>query len=164
MSAVEIDLHTRGVEVPVGRRIEPLNIFTDIVAPRLDADLLPSVIADFAFDRAELIGCDPAAIAFPALVIAGGLLPDAIKIQPKRHDRTWQESARLWHLSVASPASKKTAAVKAAAAPAYRRSVEAMAQHGRALSGFSPELPRFNGLDYRSRAGNQAGETTRLAI
>lgn len=97
----------------------PLDVFAYHDVPPLPLDCLPSVIRNFAADRAELIGCDPAAIALPALVICGAALPDSIQIQPKAHDRTWRESARLWAAVIGNPSSKKSPGLKAAAGPAF---------------------------------------------
>ena len=80
---------------------------------------MPSAIGAFAVDRADLIGCDPAAIVLPALVTCGAVLPGGMAIQPKAHDRTWREAGRLWALVVAPPAAKKSPALEAAGAPAF---------------------------------------------
>ena len=104
---------------PIATCSEPIDLFADHALPALPLSAVPSVIADFAADRADLIGCDPAAIIVPALVTCGAVLPDQITIQPKAHDRTWREAGRLWAFVVGPPAAKKSPALKAAGAPAF---------------------------------------------
>lgn len=118
----------------------PLDVFAYHDAPALPLDCLPPVIADFAADRAELIGCDPAAISLPALVICGASLPDSIQIQPKAHDRTWRESARLWAAVVGNPSSKKSPGLKAAAGPAFNINAKLAEANARAMAAYEEAL------------------------
>jgi hypothetical protein len=90
---------------------------TVLPIPTLARDLLPAVIADYAFDVAERIGVDPAMVACPMLAVCAAAIHDDIKIQPKEFDTSWTESTRLNVLTVAPPGSNKTGAINAAVKP-----------------------------------------------
>lgn len=93
---------------------EPIDLFAEFPVPAISRDMLPAVIADYAFDSGELIGVNPAMIAMPALVACAAALHDEIKVQPKRHETGWTESARLWCAVVGAPSVKKSPAIKRA--------------------------------------------------
>ena len=93
---------------------EPLNVFTELPAPPLRADMLPDAIARYATDQAELIGVSVAMIAMPALVSCASVLHDGITIQPKRHETGWRESARLWCAVVCDPSGRKSPSINRA--------------------------------------------------
>lgn len=90
---------------------EPLDIFAEFPAPPIDPGMLPDAIADYAVDCGQLIGVDPALVAMPALVACASALHDDVKIQPKRHETGWRESARLWCAVVGQPSVRKTPAI-----------------------------------------------------
>lgn len=92
----------------------PLNIFAEFPAPPIARDMLPRAVADYAFDCGELIGVTPSMVAIPALVACASALHDDVKIQPKRHETGWTESARLWCAIVGSPSVKKSPAIRRA--------------------------------------------------
>lgn len=91
---------------------KPLNIFAEFAAPGIELGMLPRVIADYALECGELVGVDPAMVAMPALVACAAALHDDVKIQPKRHETGWTESARLWCAIVGSPSVKKSPAIR----------------------------------------------------
>lgn len=93
---------------------QPLDIFAEFPAPGLRPGMLPRAIEEYAFECGELIGVSPEMVAIPALVSCAAALHDDIKIQPKRHEPDWLESARLWCAIVGSPSVKKTPAIKRA--------------------------------------------------
>ena len=70
-------------------------------------------------DRAERLGVAPEMIAMPAFAACAAVLDDAIKVQVRRHDQQWLESARLWVTLVEEPGGKKTPAINAAIAPLH---------------------------------------------
>lgn len=108
-------IHVEPPEAPANdNQIDPLDIFAEFPVPPIKRDMLPDVIADYAFDGGELVGVDPAMIAMPALVSCAAALHDDIKLQPKRHETGWTESARLWCAIVGSPSVKKSPAIKRA--------------------------------------------------
>jgi hypothetical protein len=97
---------------------EPLDIFGRITSePVLTRDMLPPVIADYAFDVAERIGVDPAMVACAMLATSAAAIDDSIQIQPKVLDDSWLESARLNFLIAAPVGAAKTPAIKAATRP-----------------------------------------------
>lgn len=105
-----------GQDPELGRQKEPqfgqpVDLFNVDPVPQIPLNDLPDVIAIYAKDQAELMGCDHSIIAMAALVAAASCLHDGVQIQPKRHDPTWRESARLWVAVVGSPSSKKSPAI-----------------------------------------------------
>lgn len=92
----------------------PLDIFAEFPAPPIREDMLPDSIAAYARECSELIGVDPSMIAIPAIVACAAALHDGIQIQPKRHETSWTESARLWCAIVGSPSIKKSPAIRRA--------------------------------------------------
>lgn len=89
----------------------PVDLFNVDPPPQIPLDALPAVIASYAKDQAELMGCDHSILAMAGLVAAASCLHDGVQIQPKRHDPSWRESARLWVAIVGSPSSKKSPAI-----------------------------------------------------
>jgi hypothetical protein len=75
--------------------IEPVDLWGRFDPPRLPRGLLPNVIEEFALDRAVTTGADESGFAVTALAVCAGAIPDAIQLQPKRHDPKWRESAAL---------------------------------------------------------------------
>lgn len=94
--------------------VEPMDLFAEFPVPPIKRDMLPDVIADYAFDGGDLIGVDPAMIAVPSLVACAAALHDDVRLQPKRHETGWTESARLWCAIVGSPSVKKSPAIRRA--------------------------------------------------
>ena len=79
--------------------------------------MLPDPIANWAFDVAEIVGCDPIMPAMMGVSVCAAALHDAVKIQPKALDTTWTESSRLWLCIVGDSSSKKSAAMDHAMNP-----------------------------------------------
>ncbi len=98
---------------------QPYNLFGTFALPALPMDLIPSAIADYSADQGELIGADPAAMVLFCLGVAGACIDDRLKIQVKRHDPTWTESARLWCGVIGDPSVKKSPLLSKALAPAF---------------------------------------------
>ena len=96
---------------------KPVDLFNVDPVPQIPLDALPTAIASYAKDQAELMGCDHSILAMAALAAAASILDDGVQIQPKRHDPTWRESARLWVAVVGSPSSKKSPAIAKAIHP-----------------------------------------------
>lgn len=92
--------------------IDPIDVFAETAVPKISRDMLPEAIAEYAFDCGDLIGVDPAMIAMPAIVACAAALHDGVTIQPKRHEKGWTESARLWCALVGAPSVKKSPAIK----------------------------------------------------
>jgi len=89
----------------------PIDIFGDTSlagVPDFPDEACPKTLDDFARDSADRIGVDPGMVALPCIVVAAATTDDEIKIQPKRYDTEWTESARLWIAIEAESGSKKT--------------------------------------------------------
>ena len=113
--------------------------------------MLPDIIADYAWDEAERLGVNPEMIAFPALAVCAAALDDGWTIQPKLHDTTWKESARLWIGVCSPPGTKKTPAFNRALAPLralekqyHEKAVEPMKQYQYALKEWQNNQRREN--------------------
>lgn len=89
--------------------VHPADLFSAAATPPpFDPAAWPAPIADYALDVARRVGGDPSIAAWTMLAMVAGILPDAIKIQPRQHDTGWTESARIWVASIGSPATKKS--------------------------------------------------------
>lgn len=98
--------------------VEPLDLLPDAVpGATFNAEHFPRVVSDLAIDISTRMGCDPLIPAFTALTAIAGMVPSRHQIQPKAHDHTWQESARLWVTLVGDPSTQKTPAIGAALVP-----------------------------------------------
>ncbi len=93
---------------------DPVDLFSVATVPQIPLDVLPAPVARYAADQAQLMGCDHSVVAMAALAAAASCINDGIQIQPKRHDPTWTESARLWVAIVGSPSTKKSPAISKA--------------------------------------------------
>lgn len=98
--------------------ILPYDLFSKPLLPELKHDHLPRALRDYVFDQSEIIGSDPGILAIASLVTVSGAAHDGIKLQARRHDIGWKESARLWGAWIADPSSKKSPAASRGFAPA----------------------------------------------
>lgn len=90
---------------------EPINLFGNLTEPVLTKEMLPKVIADFVWEQAALLGCNPEPMAMAALTIMASLISDNVRLRPKRYE-DYYESARLWLILVGDVSSKKTPMMK----------------------------------------------------
>ena len=97
----------------------PYNLFGTFVFASFTDGFNTPAIADYSADQGELIGADPAAMVLVCLGVAGACIDDRLKIQVKRHDPTWTESARLWCGVIGDPSVKKSPLLGKALAPAF---------------------------------------------
>lgn len=109
----------------------PLDLFADLDAgsPTLRADHLPRGLWPFVTDTAERMGVDPTAVALCSLVACASVITDDWKVQPKRHDRTWLESARIWAAIVGDPSVLKSPVIRAATRPVDLLDAQARQRH-----------------------------------
>lgn len=117
--APSIDPETGEIIEPVAANdnqplIDPIDLFAEFPVPPIRREMLPPVIADYAFDQAELIGVEAGMIAIPTLVACASALHDGVQLQVKRHETGWRESARLWCAVVGNPSIKKSPSIKKA--------------------------------------------------
>lgn len=122
---------------------EPLDLFGNLTPPPLSVDLLPQSIGAFAADQAELLGVDPGIIGLSALCVAAACLDDRIRIQPKRFDPTWKESARLWVTPVGDPSTMKSPAIGKALAPTFKINREWRSEGDKKLAEFAQAMKRW---------------------
>lgn len=77
-------------------KLVPVDLWERSGAPRLPMGFLPTVIEEFAVVQSELMGADPAGLAMGALAVCLAVIPDCIRLQPKRHDLGWTVPPILW--------------------------------------------------------------------
>jgi hypothetical protein len=142
---------------PVGSSDDPVDLWGVFPPPDLPRGLLPEVIENFARIQGEMMGADPAGLAVAALVTCAAAIPDTIKLQVKRHDPHWRESARLWAALVGSPSTKKSPILSAATAPLCR-------MDGEMFRAWQSDLATFNAMPKDERNGQHAPAQTRLRI
>jgi len=136
VNALRADLNEEASDDPT-----PLDIWGDtFLAPELTPDMLPDVIANYAWDEAARIGVDPACIAIPMLGVCAAGLDDINRIQHMTKNTRWSERACLWLGAMGPPSSRKTPSLESAVEPAkivqkkWRKEDNiAMAQYLRAL-------------------------------
>jgi hypothetical protein len=87
------------------------------------------------------MGTDMAGVAVAALAVCAAAIPDKIKLQVKRHNKGWLESARIWVALVGSPSTKKTPILSAAVSPLRRIDAE-MARQNAAAKARYDRLPK----------------------
>lgn len=123
---------------------EPQDLFHEFQAPRMSPEMLPEPIAEWAYDAAQIIGCDPSLLAMPAIVSCASALHDEIQIQPKALDTRWRESARLWLAVVGDSSTKKTVALAHANAPLKKIDAECNENEGKLRYKFKLEEMAHN--------------------
>lgn len=116
-SSNSTDYSKKASDAPVEEIIDPVDLWSKFEAPILPRGLLPDLIERFAFDQGDDIGADPAGVAMAALAVCAGATPDKVKIQVKKHNRGWHESARIWVALVGSPSTKKSPIIRSASWP-----------------------------------------------
>ena len=121
----------------VAEHADPVDLWAKFDPPSLPHGLLPRVIEDFAIDRSTTMGCDMSGIAVGALAVCAGAIPDDIKLQPKRNDTEWLESARLWVLQIGDPSIMKTPSISAATKPLRRIDSEMAHEYQKAMDAWS---------------------------
>lgn len=89
----------------------PLDIFSALQSPQVEAEMLPECITEWAFDLEGVKGVDRSMLAFTAIIASAALLHDKIKVQPESNNPTWRESARLWGAIVGDASIRKTPAI-----------------------------------------------------
>lgn len=122
---------------------EPLDIFAEYPAPSLEWDMVPEAIAAYAFECSELIGIQPAMVAIPALVSCAAALHDDVRIQPKRHETGWTESARLWCAIVGSPSVRKSPAIKRATKRLRKIDLDLHDENAKVSAQYNEQLERY---------------------
>ena len=106
---------------------EPVDFLADnsMAAPPLEAGHVPDALWLFIVDTAKRMGVDPSGVALAALVSCSSVISDTFQVQPKRHDYTWLEQARLWGAIMGEPSILKTPIISACTKPIVKLEVEA---------------------------------------
>jgi hypothetical protein len=136
--------------------VRPLDIFAEFPAPPLARGMLPRAIEAYAFEAGDLIGVDPAMVAIPALVACAAALHDDIKIQPKRHEPGWTESARLWCAVVGAPSVRKTPAIKRATKRLRKIDIDLHEQNARLQADHAEQMEQFKEAKKEARKTGSA--------
>ena len=110
---------------------EPLDFLGDEsrAAPELLQEHVPDAIWPFVKDTAERMGVDPTGVALGCLVACASVTDDQWKLQPKRHNYQWAESARLWAAILGAPSTIKTPQITACTRPIEKLDIEARRRH-----------------------------------
>lgn len=148
---------TDGSVAPAGRKTgradpkpvtfgAPVDLFSAWPAPPLPLDAFPPSIADYARDQGKLLGCDPSIVAMSALVAAAACIHDDIQVQPKEHDPTWTESARLWVVFVGDPSTYKSPAIKKGIGRVRAAEAASGAEHAAAEAEFKRQHEAWKSL------------------
>jgi Protein of unknown function (DUF3987) len=138
---------------------EPLDIFASLSPrPVLTRDMLPPVVANFAFDEAERMGVEPACIAVPCLIVCAAAIHDAIKIQPKTKDTRWTESARLWAALVGEPGVGKSPALGKAVEPCRDIEAEWRIEDARKFAEYERQMEDYKHLKSALDTARRKGE------
>jgi hypothetical protein len=120
---------------------EPLDIFRQIPAPRLEATDFPPILSAFAFQIARAAGHDPAGYAMAGLGAAAGAIGDDLRVLLDART-SWFDSARLWVLLVGAVGSAKTPAIRATMAPLFELHRRLRAEHAAVAAGLGPDDPK----------------------
>jgi hypothetical protein len=103
---------------------DPIDIFGVFIPPELPYEYLPNAIIDYVRENSKLIGTNHAVIALGALVASASCIHDGIRIQPKKFDTSWKESARIWGAIVGDPSTKKSPGFSCAIREVKKMSIE----------------------------------------
>jgi len=118
----------------------PINLWTARPTVPLVVTALPPRLREFVAESSDLIGCESTVVGLSALVVAASVIDDNFRVQPKEHDTSWTESARLWSAIVGDPSSKKSPGMRAAMAPLRAIDARLAAAHADAMRDFQADL------------------------
>ena len=122
---------------------EPVDFFSarNSQPPQLKERHVPPSLWPFIADTAERMGAATSSVALAAIVACASAIHEDWQIEPKRHDFTWTEHARLWGAIVGPPGIMKSPIIAATTAPivaldvaAHKEWAEQMAVHRAALA------------------------------
>lgn len=129
---------------------ESINVFSRAAVPALPRGILPPAIEPFVFDQSEIVGSDPCILAIAALVCAAACTHDSIKLQPRRFDPDWRESARLWGAFVGDPSSKKSPALARAMSHVRKLDIDMAEETERAMPAYRLAEKRYRKAEERA--------------
>lgn len=134
----------------------PLDVFAEFPAPGVDLSCLPDTIAAYAAECGELIGVEPGMVALPAIVACAAALHDDVTIQPKRHESSWTESARLWCAIVGNPSVKKSPAIRRATKRLRKIDADLAEENARTSADYQDQLEQFKDAKKEARKTGEA--------
>ena len=106
---------------------EPLDIIgaPELVGwPTLTEECLPEPLYRYAMVEAERLNVDPCPLAAHIIAACATACSDAWRIQPKLHDPTWTQQARIWTCVVKEVGARGTDMIRAAFWPIRKREDE----------------------------------------
>jgi hypothetical protein len=136
---------------------DPVDLWAKFDPPTLPRGILPPVIEQFAFEQGMDMGADMAGIAVSALAVCAAAIPDKVKLQVKRHNAGWRESARIWVSLVGPPSSKKSPIMAAAVSPLRKIDAAMAREHAQRKS-------EYDRLDKDRKAETDLPKQTRLLL
>lgn len=92
--------------------IDPETTWVAGPTPSFPVHALPKPIRTWVEDEAESLGTEPGAIAVPALVSAGALIGNTLRIHPRANDKRWAEPPNLYALLIGGPTTMKSPALR----------------------------------------------------
>lgn len=149
--------HAPGWTSETAQRGDPIDLWAKFDPPSLPCGLLPSIIEGFAFDQGMAMGGDMSGIAMGALAVCAAAIPDRIRLQVKRHDAGWRESARLW-VALVGPVSAMKSPIMSTVVRPLRRIDSEMARN------YQRELSQHNKLPKDERNQVDAPKKTRVIL
>lgn len=97
---------------------EPVDFMATVEgAPILKEHHVPPSLWPFISDNAERMGVATSSMALATLIACAAAIHEDWKMQPKRRDTTWVESARLWGAIVGPPSVLKSPVIAVATRP-----------------------------------------------
>jgi hypothetical protein len=136
---------------------DPIDLWAQFDPPELPQGILPAIIEDFARERAEIMGADPAGLALGALTVGAAAIPDRIKLQVKKRDQAWREAARLWVALIGLPSTKKSPIIREVARPLIRLDTKL-------LQSYLDAKTRYDKLSKEEKKAASAPPQVRLRI
>ncbi|MBR0642926.1 DUF3987 domain-containing protein [Plastoroseomonas hellenica] len=126
--------------------------------PELRREHLPAAIYDFALDTADRMGVDPSSVALAALVTCASAMQESWRIQPKQHDDSWTEEARLWGAIVGDPSVLKSPVIAACTRPIERLDAQARRVHAEAMRQHKADVEAWK------KAGSEPGSSPQAPL
>lgn len=77
--------------------------------PDIDADAIPANLRSWVLDAAARLGVPANTIYTAALVGAGAIIGNTVRVYPRARDTAWSEPANLWGVLIGRPSTKKSA-------------------------------------------------------
>lgn len=115
----------------------PFDLWNNFAPPPLPRNLLPPVIESFGIVQGKSMGADPSGLVMSALAVCSAAISDSIRLQVKRHDTHWLESARIWVALIGMPSTKKSPIISAAARPLVKIDHELAKTYAREMAIYS---------------------------